>query len=189
MQYRKETVYQQLLDSALLEFDEKGYTDASIRTIAERANTSVGNLYRYFRNKDELFVSCLMPVLDECIDWTGKIFDISSRESICFTAARISDYAARHARHFRIISQGPAVHYSAFLCRFSACIERQLRHFAGPELSTTNPKFLNTLANAFIAGMRQIMEDDNDTGDMDRYLVEFMSFLFGDFRERLNTPK
>lgn len=189
MQYRKETVYQKLLDSAMEEFDEKGYTDASIRSIAERANTSVGNLYRYFRNKDELYVSCLMPVLDECIDWTGKIFDISTPEAICFTAARISDYVNQHSRQFRIISQGPASHYSAFLCRFAACIERQLRHCAGQELVTANPKFLNTLANAFIAGMRQIMEDFDGEEGKDLYLLEFMHFLFGNFRERLKNSQ
>ena len=189
MQYRKEAVYQQLLEAAMAEFDEKGYTDASIRTIAESANTSVGNLYRYFRNKDELYVSCLMPVLDECIDWTGKIFDISTPEAICRTARRISNYVQQHNREFRIISQGPASHYSAFLCRYAACIERQLRHCAASELTTANPKFLNTLANAFIAGMRQIMEDFDSGEARDRYLLEFMQFLFGNFRQRLKNPQ
>ena len=183
MQYRKETVAQQILSSAMVEFDEKGYADASVRVIAERAETSVGNVYRYFRNKEELFVSCLMPVLDECIDWTGKVFDISSREAICSTASRISDYIAGHSREFRIIAQGPAVHYGAFLSRYSACIVRQLRHMA----PTADPAFLNTLAGAFIGGMRRIMEDDSINVGKDKCLLEFMMFLFGDFETRLNA--
>ena len=186
MQYRKQAVAQQILDSAMVEFDEKGYTDASIRAIAERAETSVGNVYRYFRNKDDLFVSCLMPVLDECIDWTAKVFDVSSRDAICLTAARISDYVAGHSREFRIISQGPAVHYAAFLSRYSACIVRQLRYMAGQDAKISNPYFLDTLAGAFIGGMRQIMEADGGIQLRDTYLLEFMMFLFGDFKERLN---
>ena len=187
MQYRKEAVSRQILDSAMLEFDEKGYTDASVRAIAERAETSVGNVYRYFRNKDELFVSCLMPVLDECIDWTGKVFDISSREAICFTAARISDYIDGHSREFRLICQGPAVHYAAFLSRYAACIVRQLRHMADGELA--NPAILDTLASAFIGGMRQIMESDSPSNTKDKHLLEFMMFLFGDFKDRRQIKK
>ena len=183
MQYRKETVARQILDSAMVEFDEKGYSDASVRAIAERADTSVGNVYRYFRNKEELYVSCLMPVLDECIDWTGKVFDISSRDAICLTARRISRYVEQHSREFRIIAQGPAVHYSAFLNRYAACIVRQLRHLTGEE----ETDFLETVAGAFIGGMRQIMEDYTDTHAKDQELLEFMIFLFGNFRERLQT--
>ena len=184
MQYRKQAVYRQILDSAMEEFDEKGYSDASIRTIAQRAQTSVGNVYRYFRNKEELYVSCLMPVLDECIDWTAQVFDISSRETICFTAARISDYVAGHSREFRIISQGPAAHYAAFLGRYAACIVRQLRHIAGPEKASQG--LLEPLASAFIGGMRQIMENDREDRAKDKCLLEFMIYLFGDFQERLN---
>ena len=185
MQYRKQAVAQQILASAMVEFDEKGYTDASIRAIAERAETSVGNVYRYFRNKDELYISCLMPVLDECIDWTGKIFDISSREMICFTAARISDYVEGHSREFRILFQGPAVHYTAFLNRYAACIVRQLRHMVDPEAKIYGSGFLDNLASAFIGGMRKIMECEQDAIGKDEALLEFMLFLFGNFKERL----
>ena len=187
MQYRKQTVYRQILESAMEEFDEKGYSDASIRAIAERAETSVGNVYRYFRNKDELYVSCLMPVLDECIDWTGKVFDISSREAICFTAARISDYVAGHNRQFRVISQGPAVHYNAFLNRYAVCIVRQLRHMLEPNMVACEPEFLDTLASAFIGGMRRIMEDEKESPRKDKALLDFMLFLFEDFTHRLQT--
>lgn len=183
MQYRKQTVSQQILEAAMVEFDEKGYSEASIRAIAKRANTSVGNVYRYFRNKEDLFLACLMPVLDACIDWTGKIFDISTREAICFTAARISDYVEAHSREFRMISQGPAVHYAAFLKRYAACVARQLRYMADPD--TIDPVLMDTLAGAFIGGMRTIMETDPDAPGKDRSLLEFMMFLFGDFKLRL----
>lgn len=186
MQYRKQNVYRQILDSAMDEFDEKGYNEASVRAIAKRADTSVGNLYRYFKNKEELYISCLDPVLSECIDWTEKIFDISSREAICLTAAHISAYVEAHRREFRIISQGPAAQYASFLSGYAACIVRRLSCAADLDHGTVSPCFLDTLANAFVGGMRQIMEDHDDTHEKDRNILAFMIFLFGDFKERLS---
>lgn len=186
MQYRKDSVYDQILKSALGEFDEKGYEAASIRNIAKQAGTSVGNLYRYFRGKEALYASCLSGVLDECIDWTGDVFDISSHEAICFTAERISEYVGQHSREFRIVTQGPAAFYASFLDRYAACIVRQLHHSVGQAQGDHDPLFLETIAHAFIGGMRQIMEDHDHPDDRGRFLLEFMVFLFEDFKDRMN---
>lgn len=40
-----EGVYEAVLDCAKKEFLEKGYKDASLRTIAQEANTSTGSIY------------------------------------------------------------------------------------------------------------------------------------------------
>jgi len=44
----------QILDIAAEIFSEKGYHDASIRDLAERAQMSLAGLYYYFRSKEEL---------------------------------------------------------------------------------------------------------------------------------------
>lgn len=36
------------------EFYKRGYRDASMRTIAKKANTTLGNIYNYFENKEAL---------------------------------------------------------------------------------------------------------------------------------------
>ena len=43
-----------ILNAALKTFSERGYEDASMRMIAEKAHMSVGGLYLHFKNKDEL---------------------------------------------------------------------------------------------------------------------------------------
>ena len=50
----KETTRQAILDAARSEFQKKGYENASMRTIAEKAGITVGNIYRYFKDKDDL---------------------------------------------------------------------------------------------------------------------------------------
>src|SRR6185369_11978306 len=51
---RYDAQLEQLLDIGAEIFSEKGYHDASIRAIAERARMSLAGLYYYFRSKEEL---------------------------------------------------------------------------------------------------------------------------------------
>lgn len=64
MQYLKEDIRQKIIRSALLEFSEKGYQKASMRNIAARAEIVSGNIYRYFKNKEDLFDSTVGPAYD-----------------------------------------------------------------------------------------------------------------------------
>ncbi len=54
MQTLKEDVRERIVDSAKKEFLEKGIDRSSMRDIAAGSNMTVGNLYRYFKNKEEL---------------------------------------------------------------------------------------------------------------------------------------
>ena len=54
MQILKDDVRDRIVESAKNEFLEKGIDKASMRNIAAGSNMTVGNLYRYFKNKEEL---------------------------------------------------------------------------------------------------------------------------------------
>jgi len=47
----------QILDAATLIFSEKGYSRANTDEIAKKANLGKGTLYRYFKNKKDIFFS------------------------------------------------------------------------------------------------------------------------------------
>lgn len=55
MQYLKEETEKKILQVALQEFLDKGFSDASMRNIATNAGVSLGNIYRYFQSKEQLF--------------------------------------------------------------------------------------------------------------------------------------
>ena len=57
-----------ILDSAMAEFLEKGFMNASLRTIASNANLTTGAMYRHFKDKDALFCA----LVDEAIAFTTK---------------------------------------------------------------------------------------------------------------------
>jgi AcrR family transcriptional regulator len=59
-----EGVYERILESAKKEFLDKGYIDASLRTIAANAGTSTNSIYVRFRDKEGLFSAIVEPVMN-----------------------------------------------------------------------------------------------------------------------------
>lgn len=54
MQVKKEELREKILAIAEIEFFNKGFKGASLRTIAKKSNTTLGNIYNYFGSKEEL---------------------------------------------------------------------------------------------------------------------------------------
>ncbi len=58
-QILKQDQYDRLLAAAESVFAKSGYDDATIASIARRADMSTGNVYRYFVNKEALFAAVI----------------------------------------------------------------------------------------------------------------------------------
>ena len=56
-----EGVSERILSCAKEGFLEKGYADASLRTIAAKAETTTGSIYSRFRDKEGLFGALVEP--------------------------------------------------------------------------------------------------------------------------------
>ncbi len=65
MQVLKEELRERIIKSAKEEFITKGVSRSSMRGIAKKAQTTVGNIYRYYVNKQELINAILNPVFKE----------------------------------------------------------------------------------------------------------------------------
>lgn len=63
MQVQKEELRQKLLEAAEDEFLRRGYEAASLRVIAKKANTTIGNIYHYFPNKEAILIELLEPTI------------------------------------------------------------------------------------------------------------------------------
>lgn len=64
MQVLKDEVRKSIIDAAIKTFTNNGYQKASMRRIAEEAGMSVGNLYRYYANKETLMGAIVQPMID-----------------------------------------------------------------------------------------------------------------------------
>ena len=63
-QYKKEDVRKKILENAKAEFLELGYKNASVASIARKSQIGVGNVYRYFKNKEAILDAIVTPVVE-----------------------------------------------------------------------------------------------------------------------------
>ena len=76
-----------VLDAATDEFATYGFENTSIQQIAKRAEISVGSVYKYFENKDELFAMVVkenLSLLEELL-----VLHSSSNEDIMVKAEKV----------------------------------------------------------------------------------------------------
>ncbi len=66
-----------LLQSAKKEFLEKGFMNASLRTIAANAGVTTGAMYRHFKDKDSFFCA----LVDEAIEVVKKTVSLADSEN------------------------------------------------------------------------------------------------------------
>jgi len=60
-----------ILEVGIEEFSAKGYENANINVIAQKAGISIGLMYKYFATKEDLFLTCIsrgMSILDNTLN-------------------------------------------------------------------------------------------------------------------------
>lgn len=114
MAKQREGVYERILQCAGKEFLEKGYSDASLRIIAQAANTSTGSIYTRFGDKKGLFDALTADAVKELMGWFQKSYqeynDLPAREqnenAMISGEAKFEefvDYLYDHLTEFRLI--------------------------------------------------------------------------------------
>lgn len=88
-----EGVAEKIISAAKKEFLEKGYVDASLRSIAAAADTSTNSIYVRFGDKEGLFSAIVEPVLNEMTERFLKIQESFHRMSPARQAAQMPDYS------------------------------------------------------------------------------------------------
>lgn len=80
MQYLKEEVRRNIVEEALKEFKQMGYKSTSIRNIAKNSQTSVGNFYKYFQSKEDLYQKLIGLVYDRLMDYITQFNKVEINE-------------------------------------------------------------------------------------------------------------
>ena len=80
MQYLKYEVRKSIVEHALKEFKQMGYKGTSIRNIVKNSQTSVGNFYKYFHSKDDLYEKLIGPVYNRIMDYINEFDSVEINE-------------------------------------------------------------------------------------------------------------
>ena len=158
-----------LLDAAVALFAEKGYAQASIDDIAERAGYSKGAVYWHFKSKDELFWSLLDERIEmpwrrsiELLETAGPDLDMSLEANRLFTELVRDERALLlvEREYWSLAARDPelrerfATRRSALRKRFGEGIATRLATLGGAPL-TTDPERIATIFTALVSGLAQ----------------------------------
>jgi AcrR family transcriptional regulator len=92
------TSKKRILDAASMVFSDYGYARANMRMLASVANISIGGLYLYFKNKEDIYLTLMKTRMDDFFDKameSVKYIDDPSEAISSFITMSL-DYAQKH---------------------------------------------------------------------------------------------
>lgn len=98
---------EEVLKAALELFSRQGYGATTMRQIAEKAGTSLGNVYHHFKNKEEIFATLLDRYFQVLLDPNLHLNQVFARaafpEDLEEMAAAIEEVVDRFGREIMLI--------------------------------------------------------------------------------------
>jgi len=137
---------QQILDAAKKVFSAKGFSGATIESIAEEAELSPATLYLYFKNKDELYASLnmkMLEVLKQKIEGVYQKKELSPEQKITALAEAL----------YQVYEFDPLILINVLQFQSSEAL-RNLSPQLLEEIKTDSARALRTIAKIFEDGMR-----------------------------------
>ena len=118
--YKKldDEILNNILESGIDEFVDRGFSGANMRGIAQRAGVSVGVIYKYFSDKDSFFRACLdhsLQLLDNVLAEAVKEEDDidSCIRNIVYALVRHSEQHSNYNAMYNEITAGGCRVYAA----------------------------------------------------------------------------
>lgn len=195
-----------LIEAGIKEFAEKGYDKANLSTIARHAELSVGVIYKYYQDKEALFLACVRFSLQALTDALKEVAFKSDdfEESLKSVIHTLIVHAKEHKdinRMYHEITAGGARQFSKMLAEevegITALVytdlirkaqeENRCRKDANPEIFAF---FLDDLfmmlqfsycCDYYRERLKLYCGDDifNDDEKMEQELIKFLSGALG----------
>lgn len=190
MQVLKDELRQNIRDAAVETFKEKGYRAASMREIATKADMSVGNLYRYYKNKEELFGYIVQPLVkmfeaaqkEQKKDFDFEYLDVNFLEHNKIIEAMVESRALYQDELFLLFLRADGSDYEGARNAFTTFIEAQMKKFV-EDISEGEPIIKGTMFYRYSASMISdafctILENSESKEDFVYNLIEMGEYIF-----------
>ncbi len=136
---------QEVLDVALRLFSEKGYHSVSMHEIAKDAEFAIGTLYKFFRNKEDLYKALIMQLSDRFHGTLTEVIEGDAQE-----IEKLREYLRVKAELFRNNAAAIRLYFAETRgANFNAMdgVEREIRE--------RHRNILLSLASIFEQGMNR----------------------------------
>ncbi len=195
MARRAEGVTEKLLECAKEEFMEKGYENASLRKIAEKAGSSKGAIYIRYPDKLSLFSALVDNAADGLVDLIRgghqAFLELSADqqrlqmyERSDAGMERTIDYIYDHFDEFKLLlTCAPKDFYSRFIHRIvTVDVNTTLNYMANSGSGKTasaglTPNLAHILSHAFYTGIFEIIVHDMPRKEGEEYIHRLRKFF------------
>lgn len=192
---KDDAAIERILECAKEEFMEKGFSEASVRTIAERAGYTTGMLYARFADKDELFRAIVEEGADKLFDYFCSMqIEFASfpaekqrEEMHSYVAERygtLIDIIYEYFDEFRlIVCKSAGSSYQYYIDKMVQVeADNTVRYISlmrenGMNIPEIRADMNHMLANALFYGLFEIVAHDMKKSDAEVYAWQLMDFF------------
>ncbi len=196
VQMLKDDIRNSIIEHAKEEFMDRGYARASMRSIASAAKITAGNIYRYFKDKDELLSSIVEPVYlvlvdfikhhdDEVYDGDNKDIDEIFTEQIEVILSIVREMR----RELMILMYGcDGSKYEKVKYEFVRFLGESVKdhldeYYNKKEEKAENCRpYAEAIARSFLEGFFSIIRAYEDSDEMKKYVNEYVKLFFYGFK-------
>ena len=196
MKFKDEEAVGQILECAKEEFMQKGFADASMRTIAEKAGFTTGMLYSRFADKNELFSALVKEGADKLYSYFADVqeefaeFPAAQQvtEMQTYTSGKmrtVLDIIYEYFDTFKlIVCHSAGSSYERYIDRMieyeTDSTERFMRVFQknGTSVKTVRRDINHMLASALFNGIFEVVAHDFPKEDAMEYVDAVCEFFY-----------
>lgn len=203
MKFKDEEAVGQILECAKEEFMQKGFADASMRTIAEKAGFTTGMLYSRFADKNELFSALVKEGADKLYSYFSDVQEEFAEFPATQQVAEMQTYTSSKMRTvidiiyeyfdtFKlIVCHSAGSSYDRYIDRMieyeTDSTERFMRVLQenGTSVKTVRRDINHMLASALFNGIFEVVAHDFLKEDALEYVNAVCDFFFAGWQRLL----
>lgn len=177
MQVLKEEVRQRILKSARRQFRKHGFEKSSMRSIASTANMTVGNLYRYYKNKEKLYEAIIQELLAE-IEILRENLAGEPEERLNYLLEKFKEFQKNYRLEWLMLFEG------SMGTKYAKVADNLQRTLQGvmTEILQKNNRHLDLvipIASGTLYGLHAILksEKNNSSNSVDSFLAYMMRII------------
>ncbi len=197
MQVKKEEVRRKILKAAIKEFKNNGYKNATMRKISNSSGIPIGNLYRYYQNKETLYNSIVSEVYTQLKELFAKGVDEDvSKEvpveerSLFFFNKLVEIYTNNYDKTYILLHKNTGTKFEDVQKELGGYFqERVIKQVKSNNegISPDDLEFVGFICRLYLIGIGELISSyDRDIEKLKRVGGRFVTFYFQQVKERIS---
>jgi AcrR family transcriptional regulator len=204
MRILKNHIYESILAVARREFLSEGFKDASMRSIAQKADVGLSNIYNYFKNKDEIFRAIVKPALDDIYKFIDRQHneenvDLERFSTLKYQEDAVESYISLIDQYWEELyllffqSEGSSIRnfretFTDHLTEVNISYQQIVkRHY--PDSNEVSPFFMHTLSAWMVSILGEIIRHRISRHRMRDFFKEYFRFEFAGWQELIGVER